>query len=96
MAAVCLASALAAGNYLFDQPLRRRVALALRQADDFQVEGPEVEGQSEPLQRQERGEVADQLGRQHRRQFAAGDYGRGVAPVAGVRSSSARTRTIIR
>ncbi len=73
MARVCQASALADGNYLFVQPLQRRVALALRQADGFQVEGPEVKGQIEPLQRQERG----------------------VAPVAGFRSNSSRTRTII-
>src|SRR3990167_11470156 len=43
------ASALADGNYLFDQPLQRRVALALRQADDFQVEGAEVDRKSTRL-----------------------------------------------
>src|SRR3990167_1021216 len=66
-----------------DQPLQRRVALALRQADDFQVEGAEVEGQVEQLQRQQRGEVARQLPGQYGRQLAAGDDMRGLQVVRG-------------
>ena len=45
-------SALPDGDYLTDQPLQGGVALTLRQADYFQVEGAEVEGQVEQLQRQ--------------------------------------------
>ncbi|MNG27817.1 hypothetical protein D3C84_1129860 [compost metagenome] len=52
--------------------------MALRQADDFQVEGAEGEGQVEQLQRQQRGEVAGQLAGQYGGQFAAGDDMRGL------------------
>jgi hypothetical protein len=45
-------SALADGNYLFDQPLQRRIALALGRADYLQVEGADGHGQVEQSQRQ--------------------------------------------
>lgn len=41
-------------RYPLDQPLQRRVPLALRQADDLQVKRPQGEEQFEQLQRQQR------------------------------------------
>src|SRR3990167_813049 len=77
----CGQSALGDLQDLFDQPVQRRVTLALGQADDFQVKRTEGERQLKQLQWQQAGEVARQLGRQHGGQFAVGDDMRGLQVV---------------